>query len=90
LPTSSAAQLNFVQPAMRILGGLMQNVNKRAMMLVALKEFGHCESGVNAIEYCLIGCTLSLTILPAVYALSGALNTKINEVAGYFDIFHWS
>jgi Flp pilus assembly pilin Flp len=75
---------------MRILSGLMQNVNKRAMMLVALNRFRQCESGVNAIEYCIIGCTLSLTILPAVYALSGALNTKFTDIMGYFQTFAWN
>jgi Flp pilus assembly pilin Flp len=62
----------------------------RETMLAALNRYWRCESGVNAIEYCVIGCTLSLAILPAVYSLSGSLSGKLNDILGYFQGFNWN
>ena len=59
-------------------------------MLAVVNRYWRCESGVNAIEYCVIGCTLSLAILPAVYGLSDNLNTKFTDILGYFQAFKWN
>jgi pilus assembly protein Flp/PilA len=46
-----------------------------------MKRFAKNESGATAIEYGLIAALIAVTIITAVTALGGALNTKFSAAA---------